>query len=299
MSSSELRELFEACKTGDLIKVKKLLTQQNVNEIGESQGRNDGLKDGLTICVYFRHCGSTLDCLALRQRVRQERCCRTSASKRCQHRGQGRRRLEPSSQVSQPLNARVRVNNFLFSRSACSFGHSEVVSILLEAGANPNAVDNWNYTPLHEAVSKGKIDVCLALLQHGANAELRNSENKTPLDLADANTKPILTGEYRKDELLEAARLGDEQRLLELLNPLNVNCHASDGRRSTPLHLASGFNRIRIVQILLQHGADVHAKDKGGLVPLHNSSSYGHLEVSQLLIKAGANVNASGETISS
>lgn len=128
----------------------------------------------------------------------------------------------------------------------------------------------------------------------GANAELRNSENKTPLDLADANTKPILTGEYRKDELLEAARLGDEQRLMELLNPLNVNCHASDGRRSTPLHLASGYNRIRVVQILLQNGADVHAKDKGGLVPLHNSSSYGHLEVSQLLIKAGANVNASG-----
>lgn len=123
---------------------------------------------------------------------------------------------------------------------------------------------------------------------------MRNSENKTPLDLADANTKPILTGEYRKDELLEASRLGDEQRLLELLNPLNVNCHASDGRRSTPLHLASGYNRIRVVQILLQNGADVHAKDKGGLVPLHNSSSYGHLEVSQLLIKAGANVNASG-----
>jgi tankyrase len=145
---------------------------------------------------------------------------------------------------------------------------------------------------LHEAAAKGKIDVTLTLLQHGANQELRNSENKTPLDLADANTKPILTGEYRKDELLEAARLGDEQRLLELLNPLNVNCHASDGRRSTALHLASGYNRIRVVQILLQNGADVHAKDKGGLVPLHNSSSYGHLEVSQLLIKAGANVNS-------
>lgn len=35
MSSSDLRELFEACKTGDLVKVKKLLTPQNVNEIGE------------------------------------------------------------------------------------------------------------------------------------------------------------------------------------------------------------------------------------------------------------------------
>lgn len=83
------------------------------------------------------------------------------------------------------------------------------------------------------------------------------------MELADPITKPVLTGEYKKDELLEAARSGNEERLLQLLNPLNVNCHASDGRRSTPLHLAAGYNRSRIVQILLQNGADVHAKDKG------------------------------------
>lgn len=152
-------------------------------------------------------------------------------------------------------------------------------------------------------------------MQHGANPNIRNSEQKTPLDLADDHTRPVLTGEYRKDELLEAARSGAEDRLLALLTPLNVNCHASDGRRSTPLHLAAGYNRINIVQILLQHGADVHAKDKGilisfslckgsvshclgvvaflgGLVPLHNACSYGHFEVTELLIKHGANVNA-------
>lgn len=127
----------------------------------------------------------------------------------------------------------------------------------------------------------------IALLQHGANPNIRNSEQKTPLDLADDNTRPVLTGEYRKDELLEAARSGAEDRLLALLTPLNVNCHASDGRRSTPLHLAgkrifhqlmidlsilvpsnwsilsifvAGYNRLNIVQILLQNGADVHAK---------------------------------------
>ena len=27
--------------------------------------------------------------------------------------------------------------------------------------ADPNARDNWNYTPLHEAAIKGKIDVCI------------------------------------------------------------------------------------------------------------------------------------------
>lgn len=136
------------------------------------------------------------------------------------------------------------------------------------------------------------IFISSALLQHGANPNIRNSEQKTPIDLADESTRPVLTGEYRKDELLEAARSGAEDRLLALLTPLNVNCHASDGRRSTPLHLAAGYNRIRIVQILLQHGADVHAKDKGGLVPLHNACSYGHFEVTELLIKHGANVNA-------
>ena len=82
--------------------------------------------------------------------------------------------------------------------------------------------------------------------------------------------------------MLEAARLGDEQKLLELLNPLNVNCHAMDGRRSTPLHLASGYNRVKVVQILLQHGADCHEKDKGGNYFLFandfgpNSTSFHH-----------------------
>uniref|UniRef100_A0A8C0QLP9 Poly [ADP-ribose] polymerase n=1 Tax=Chelonoidis abingdonii TaxID=106734 RepID=A0A8C0QLP9_CHEAB len=133
---------------------------------------------------------------------------------------------------------------------------------------------------------------CTVLLQHGADPNIRNTDGKSALDLADPSAKAVLTGEYKKDELLEAARSGNEEKLMALLTPLNVNCHASDGRKSTPLHLAAGYNRVRIVQLLLQHGADVHAKDKGGLVPLHNACSYGHFEVTELLLKHGACVNA-------
>ncbi|UYV66639.1 TNKS2, partial [Cordylochernes scorpioides] len=176
--------------------------------------------------------------------------------------------------------------------NACSFGHADVVQLLLCCGADPNATDNWSFTPLHEAAAKGKLDVCIVLLQHGADPNIRTSDNKSALEMAEPSARAVLTGEYRKDELLEAARAGNEDRLLSLLTPANVNCHASDGRKSTPLHLAAGYNRIRVVQLLLGQGADVHAKDKGGLVPLHNACSYGHVEVTEILIKHGAIVNA-------
>ena len=41
----------------------------------------------------------------------------------------------------------------------------------------------------------------------------------------------MLSGDYKKDELLEAARTGNEEVLMALITPLNVNCHADDGRK--------------------------------------------------------------------
>ncbi|KAB7507404.1 Tankyrase-1 [Armadillidium nasatum] len=248
-----LRELFEACRNGDLSRVKKISTHQNVNA-RDTAGRK-------STPLHFAA-------------------------------GFGRRDV-----VEHLLNLGASVSarddgGLIPLHNACSFGHAEVVSLLLKHRADPNARDNWNYTPLHEAASKSKFDVCIVLLQHGADPSIRNTDGKMALDLADTYARSVLTGEYKKEELLEAARSGNESRLLSLLTPLNVNCHASDGRKSTPLHLAAGYNRTEVVAILLQHGADVHAKDKGGLVPLHNACSYGHFEVTELLIKHGANVNA-------
>ena len=69
------------------------------------------------------------------------------------------------------------------------------------------------------------------LLQHGADAAIRNSDGKTALDLAEPTAKLVLSGDYKKDELLEAARTGNEEVLMAFITPLNVNCHADDGRK--------------------------------------------------------------------
>ncbi|KAL3968178.1 endophilin-A [Sarotherodon galilaeus] len=247
------RELFEACRSGDLERVRKLVTAENVNS-RDTAGRK-------STPLHFAA-------------------------------GFGRKDVVDFL-LQNGASVHARDDGGLISlHNACSFGHAEVVSLLLHHGADANARDNWNYTPLHEAAIKGKIDVCIVLLQHGAEPTIRNTDGRTALDLADASAKAVLTGEYRKDELLESARSGNEEKLMALLTPLNVNCHASDGRKSTPLHLAAGYNRVKTVQLLLQHGADVHAKDKGDLVPLHNACSYGHYEVTELLVKHGACVNA-------
>lgn len=55
----------------------------------------------------------------------------------------------------------------------------------------------------------------------------------------------------------------------QLCSPQNVNCRDLEGRHSTPLHFAAGYNRVSVVEYLLHHGADVHAKDKGYVLDCH------------------------------
>lgn len=92
-----------------------------------------------------------------------------------------------------------------------------------------------------------------------------------------------------ENQFLEASKSGD----LDLVKKLSatetgkdlIHCRDLDGRHSTALHFAAGYNRLDVVKYLIDNGADVHAKDKGGLVPLHNACSYGHYEVTDLLVQ--------------
>lgn len=64
-----------------------------------------------------------------------------------------------------------------------SFGFfdARVTRVLLEAGANPNAVDRDAQTPLMYASGYGYEDVVRLLVQHGANVDLKDKVSRTAL----------------------------------------------------------------------------------------------------------------------
>lgn len=54
----------------------------------------------------------------------------------------------------------------------------------LQHGASVNAMDLWQFTPLHEAASKNRVEVCSLLLSHGADPTLLNCHSKSAVDMA-------------------------------------------------------------------------------------------------------------------
>ena len=73
------------------------------------------------------------------------------------------------------------------NRSIKQFGciqNQMLSSFFLNHGANPNATNNFGYTPLHWAAKHGHIQSAEILLKAGAQLDVANQNHDLPLDLA-------------------------------------------------------------------------------------------------------------------
>ena len=65
---------------------------------------------------------------------------------------------------------------------AAGQGYTDVVSLLVDAKADPNARNTLKYTPLHNAARKGFGAVAQVLILNGADVSAERNDRKTPLE---------------------------------------------------------------------------------------------------------------------
>jgi ankyrin repeat protein len=149
--------------------------------------------------------------------------------------------------------------------------HADECRRLLAAGADVNARNDHQNTPLHLAAAKGHIEACHVLTEAGASVQARDEQQATPLH--------------------HAARNGHEE-VCRMLMEASAAIDDEDDKQFTPLHLAAVKGYIEVCRMLMEAGAAVEAGDDMQNTPLHIAAVNGHIEVCRMLMAAGAAVDA-------
>jgi ankyrin repeat protein len=203
---------------------------------------------------------------------------------------------------------------------AATYGTAEELELLIAAGADVNARNEFNGTPLICAAGdpvKSRI-----LIEHGADVNARSDAGRTPLMVAARHRENVdlvrlllakgadarAVSAQQGSALLEAAQYGDIDVMRLLIDRgADVNL-AITSSALTPLGNAVSSNEFESVKLLLAHGARVdgpalndHGKVRNGRLSLGNltalmlAAPYGSPALIDLLLKAGSDVNAKDE----
>ena len=202
--------------------------------------------------------------------------------------------------------------------TAALMGHTEVVALLLEHGADVNVKSRDGGTALHAAAFLGRVETVKFLLEKGANTTLRNNMGGIAIDGAkldwafakgiiamlqlEVDEAEVKAGRNKVIELLsvqpsnssqshnlwEVVAAGDLSAIKNALDG-GVDLNAQDPQfGSTPLSWAALMGHTEVVALLLEQGADVNAQNRDGATPLHSAAFLGRTETVKLLLEKGA-----------
>jgi uncharacterized protein len=210
MDTTNEPELIAAIKADDLAKVRALLN----DAVGPVRVQNESGLSAIVLAVYYG-----------RRPIAEALAARWAPLDIVEAAALGDLARVRELVAANPDLARVySPDGFPVVGLAATFGHPDIVTFLIENGADVNAVatngTGYNaltgsvsqrrrditkilldsgakadyrygpgWSPLHEAAMDGDAEVAALLLDHGADLNAKNAEGKTPLGLAAANQK--------------------------------------------------------------------------------------------------------------
>jgi hypothetical protein len=107
----------------------------------------------------------------------------------------------------------------------------EMISYLIDAGSDPDAMDRSGVAPIHRAVRTRSSAAVSALIDGGANPRLMNKSGSTPLHLAVQNTGKSNSGSESAKE--------EQQRIIRLLLRCGARSNDVDAKGKTVAAAAS------------------------------------------------------------
>lgn len=195
----------------------------------------------------------------------------------------------------------------LFSalRNALAWNQPKKVRLLLDAGADPLAMNEENSQLLLHAAISGGGELVKLMLELGCDANHRNIHGRTALHdaarfgniegvriLADAGAELDCRDERGQVPLIEAIVNNYPETAMELVRR-GADIHGPlSGQQETPLMLAASRGATALVRLLLDRGSEIESRDFIGCTPLMHASRGGSSEAVRLLLEAGADRNA-------
>ncbi|XP_055944745.1 serine/threonine-protein phosphatase 6 regulatory ankyrin repeat subunit B-like [Argiope bruennichi] len=169
------------------------------------------------------------------------------------------------------INAKSRPSDLSALEFAVLNGHAEIVTYLIDCGADVNTVSRDGTTALKLAVQRNRKDIVSILIKN--NAEIN--------------------AEIERDFLLSAITSGHEDMVEYFLTRNPACCESGTEWYESPLHTAVLFGHLNIVKKLLQlqKTKDINAKNELFETPLHTATMNSYCEIARLLLLNGADPN--------
>ena len=207
------------------------------------------------------------------------------------------------------INA-INKSNETALMKACWMGNEDAISVLLNAGADPNIAHADGNTCLYNAVQRYcSKDVLKAIINHGADVNATNKANNTALGCAcsegnidainvllQAGADTNIASTDGNTCHYDAVRKGCSKDVLEAIIKRGADVNATSKSNETALLNACWMGNENAISVLLNAGADPNIASADGYISLHGAIKKGcSKEVIEAIISHGADVNATNK----